>query len=79
MCYRQALPSGVSQLVLMEAALVGWGFASMIGLSAVSVATAAAMFGIPLERIAYGPNLAFIAVFGVIAVATLAAVNMAIV
>lgn len=71
-----SLPFGVSQLVLMEAALVGWGFASMIGLSAVSVATAAAMFGVPLERVAYGPNLRFTAVFGVIAVAALAVVNM---
>jgi len=74
-----ALPFGVSDLVLMEAALVGWGFASMIGLSAVSVATAAAMFGVPLERVAYGPNMRFVAGFGVIAVAALAAVNSAIV
>jgi len=71
-----SLPFGVSQLVLMEAALIGWGFASMIGLSAVSVATAAAMFGVPLERVAYGPNIRFTAIFGVIAVAALAVVNM---
>jgi len=72
------LPFGVAELVLMESALVGWGFASMVGLSAVSVATAAAMFGVPLERLAYGPNMLFIAIFGVIAVAALALVNAAI-
>jgi len=70
------LPLGVSDLVLMEAVLMGWAFSSMCGLSAVSVAAAGTMFGVPLERVAYGANLRFLAVYGVLAVGLLAAVNV---
>ena len=72
------LPLGVSDLVLMEAVLVGWGFASMCGISAVSVAAAGSMFAVPFERVAYGANLRFLAVFGAVVIALLAAVNAAI-
>lgn len=71
------LPLGVSDLALMEAMLLGWAFSSMCGLSAVSVAAAGTMFGVPLERIAYGPNLRFLAIYGVLSIALLAAVNAA--
>jgi hypothetical protein len=69
------LALGVSPLVLMEAVLVGWCFASMSGISAVSVAAAGTMFGMPLERVAYGANLRFVAAFGVVAIVALAALN----
>ena len=64
-----ALPLGLSHLALMEAVLLGWAFTSMTGLSAVSVAAASTMFGVPLERVAYGPNIRFCLAFGVIGVA----------
>jgi hypothetical protein len=69
------LPLGVSDLALMEAMLVGWALSSMCGLSAVSVAAAGTMFGVPLERIAYGANLRFLAIYGALAIALLAAAN----
>ena len=69
------LQSGLSDLALMEAALVGWAFASMIGVSAVSVATAGSMFRIPMEQLVLGPNLKFVAVYGCAAILALGAVN----
>jgi hypothetical protein len=69
------LPLGIADLALMQAVLLGWAFASMTGLSAVSVAVAGAMFGVPLEKIAYGPNIRFCLVFGVIATLLVAGVN----
>jgi hypothetical protein len=69
------LSLGVADVVLMEAGLIGWGFASVCGLSSVSVAAAASMFGIQHERMAYGPNLRFLLVFGLLATGLLTAVN----
>ncbi|NQU69165.1 MAG: hypothetical protein HQ514_01370 [Rhodospirillales bacterium] len=69
------LQSGLSDLVLLESALVGWAFSSMIGVSAVSVAMAGAMFRVPLEQLVIGPNLKFVAAYGVAAIVVLGAVN----
>lgn len=69
------LPIGVSDLALMQAGLLGWSFSSMTGLSAVSVAAASTMFNVPLERVAYGPNIRFIAVFGLIGITVVTGVN----
>ncbi|MDA0653690.1 MAG: hypothetical protein O3C49_10495, partial [Proteobacteria bacterium] len=69
------LPIGVSDLALMQAGLLGWAFSSMTGLSAVSVAAASTMFNVPLERVAYGPNIRFVVVFGLLGIAVVTAVN----
>ena len=69
------LQTGVHNTILMEAALVGWAFASMIGVTAVSTATASAMFRVPRGQLIFGPNLAFVAAFGVLSVALLTAAN----
>jgi hypothetical protein len=69
------LPIGVSDLALMQAGLLGWAFSSMTGLSAVSVAAASTMFNVPLERVAYGPNIRFVAVFGLLGIAVVTCVN----
>ena len=69
------LETGVDDTILMEAALVGWAFASMIGLTAVSTATASAMFGVPRGRLIFGPNLVFVGAFGVVSVLFLWASN----
>jgi hypothetical protein len=47
----------------------------MTGLSAVSVATASTMFNVPLERIAYGPNIRFVVVFGLLGIAVVSGIN----
>lgn len=69
------LPLGVSDLALMQAGLLGWAFTSMTGLSAVSVASASTMFNVPLERVAYGPNIRFVMIFGTIGILAIAAIN----
>jgi hypothetical protein len=69
------LDTGVSDVVMMEAALVGWAFASMVGVTAVSTATASAMFRVPRIQLIFGPNLAFVAVFGMVSVLLLTLVN----
>ena len=69
------LSSGLAEAVLMQSALVGWAFASMSGISAVSVAVAGSMFRVPMERLVFGPNLKFVVVYGVVATLALAAIN----
>lgn len=69
------LDTGVSDVVMMEAALIGWAFASMVGVTAVSTATASAMFRVPRVQLIFGPNLVFVAVFGALSVLILAIVN----
>ena len=69
------LPIGVSDLALMQAGLLGWAFSSMTGLSAVSVAAASTMFNVPLERVAYGANIRFVVVFGLLGMAVITCVN----
>lgn len=68
-------PGMLSATVLMEAALIGWAFASMIGISAVSVAVGGTMFRVPMERLAFGPNLRYVAIFGVLCIVLLALLN----
>lgn len=60
---------------MMVAGLVGWAFASMVGITAVSVAVASAMFDVPRQRLSYGPNPRYVAAFGAVAVSALTAVN----
>jgi hypothetical protein len=69
------LDTGVADVVMMEAALIGWAFASMVGVTAVSTATASAMFRTPRIQLIFGPNLYFVAAFGVLSVILLTAVN----
>ncbi|MFT7573420.1 MAG: hypothetical protein ACI9JL_004484 [Paracoccaceae bacterium] len=69
------LDTGISDVVMMEAALIGWAFASMVGVTAVSTATASAMFGVPRVQLIFGPNLLFVGAFGTLCVALLSLVN----
>ncbi len=66
---------GVSDLVLMEAMLVGWGFGSMVSISSLSVVTAGAMYDTAPLRLAYSRNLAYVLVAATVAVAALTAVD----
>ena len=59
---------GLSNLALMQAGLLGWAFASMVGLSAVSVAAASSMFDVPIGRLSYGSNIKFVAIFTIIGI-----------
>ncbi|MEE2661573.1 MAG: hypothetical protein VYB39_00965 [Pseudomonadota bacterium] len=50
--------------------------ASLVGITAVSTATASNMFAVPLSKLAFGPNLLFVAVFGSMAVICILAANI---
>ena len=67
--------TGVLQLIIMEATLIGWALSSMTGLSAVSVAVASNMFKVSLEGLCYGPNLRFVLSFGLISIVFLTILN----
>ena len=69
------LPVQVADVVLIESALVGWSCSSMIGLSAIMVATATTMFHVPPAKVILGPNLKFAALFAVASILVLAGVN----
>ncbi len=69
------LGAGLADVLLMQAALLGWAFASMVGISAVSVASAGTMFRVPMEQLSFGPNLKYIAAYGIAATAALMALN----
>ena len=69
------LPGRVADVVLIQTALVSWSCSSMIGLSAIMVATATTMFRVPPEKVILGPNLQFAAMFAAAAILVLAGVN----
>jgi hypothetical protein len=66
---------GLAPVLLMEAALLGWGISSMVGITAVSVAVAGTMFRVPMDQLSFGPNLKFAAAFGVLACVIMMAAN----
>ncbi len=70
-----SLPVRVAGVVLIESALVSWSCSSMVGLSAIMVATASSMFRVPPERVILGPNLAFVALLAAAAILVLTGVN----
>ncbi|MAS82995.1 MAG: hypothetical protein CMF45_09945 [Legionellales bacterium] len=67
--------TGVLQLIIMEATLIGWALSSMTGLSAVSVAVASNMFKVSLEGLCYGANFRFVLSFGLISIFCLTILN----
>ena len=69
------LPVGVADVILVESALVSWCCSSMIGLSAILVATATSMFHVPPEKVILGPNLRFAALYAASSILVLAGVN----
>tara|TARA_Y100001960_G_C14347776_1_gene667990 strand:- start:65 stop:718 length:654 start_codon:yes stop_codon:yes gene_type:complete len=64
-----------TDFVIMEAALIGWAFASMIGITAVSLATASTIFRVSRWKLVFGENLKFVIVFGVVSGFLLSIVN----
>jgi hypothetical protein len=55
-----SVPTGVSDLVLMQALLVGWGLCSGISIGSLSVATGAAMFRLPPTQLVTRTNIVFV-------------------
>ena len=69
------LPVRVADLVLIESTLAAWCCSSMIGLSAILVATATTMFHVTPEKVILGPNLKFATLFAIGSILALAGVN----
>ena len=55
-----SVTTGVTDLVLMQAILVGWGLCSVISIGSLTVATGATMFGIPPTELITKSNIAFV-------------------
>jgi len=69
------LPVQVAGVVLIESTLAAWSCSSIIGLSAIMVGTATAMFHVTPGQVILGPNLKFAVLFAVGAILVLAGVN----
>lgn len=69
-------PHQVSDLVLMQAMLIGWALGAMNSLSSLTVITTGSLFRVSPVKLAYGKNIIFAAVFMVITTFLLAIVNM---
>ena len=69
------LPVRVAGVVLIESTLAAWSCSSIIGLSAIMVGTATAMFHVTPGQVILGPNLKFAVLFALGAILVLAGVN----
>lgn len=55
-----SIPTQLSDLALMQALLTGWGLSTAISVGSLSIATGAAMFGVPPTRLITARNIAFV-------------------
>lgn len=69
------LPTGVADLVLMQAMLVGWGLCTAISLGSLAVVTGAAMFDLPPTRLISPVNIAYVVVTSAVFALILTAIN----
>lgn len=70
-----SVPTGVADLVLMQALLIGWGLCSGISIASLTVAVGATMFGIPPTELITRANIAFVFLTSLIAAGLLWALN----
>jgi hypothetical protein len=70
-----SMPTGVVDLVLMQALLVGWGLCSGISIGSLSVATGAAMFRLPPTQLVSRANIVFVFTLSVLLAGGLSLLN----
>jgi len=70
-----SVPTGVADLVLMQALLIGWGLCSGISIASLMVAVGATMFGISPTELITRANIAFVFLTSVVAAAFLWGLN----
>ncbi|MGB0632108.1 MAG: hypothetical protein ACPGRZ_15570 [Alphaproteobacteria bacterium] len=70
-----SVPTGLTDLILMQALLVGWGLCSGISIGSLTVATGAAMFRIPPTDLITRANIAYVFLTSTIAAAILWGLN----
>jgi hypothetical protein len=69
------IPTGLADLVVMQAMLAGWGLCTAISIGSLSIATGAVMFGLSPEGLITRTNLTFVVVASILIVAMLSALN----
>ena len=74
-----SVTTGVSDLVLMQALLVGWGLCSGISIASLTIATGAAMFNIPPTELITRTNIAYVFLTSTIAAGLLWGLNTALI
>lgn len=70
-----SVPTGLTDLILMQSLLVGWGLCSVISIGSLSVATGAAMFQIPPTDLITRANIAYVFLTSLIVGAILTGLN----
>ena len=70
-----SVPTGVADLVLMQALLIGWDLCSGISIASLMVAVGATMFGIPPTELITRANIAFVFLTSLIAAGLLWGLN----
>ena len=70
-----SVPTGATDLVLMQSLLVGWGLSSGISIGSLTIATGAAMFRIPPTDLITRANIAYVFLVSVVAGAILTGLN----
>ena len=69
------IPTGLSNLVLMQALLVGWGLCTATSIGSLSIVTGATMFELPVMKLITWKNIVYIFVGGTICAIILAIIN----
>jgi hypothetical protein len=72
-CIALRLP--IADVVLSHIVVLGWALSSMVAAWTLPVVMTSGAFGVPVRRLVFGPNLRFVAVFGVAAVTALIGLN----
>lgn len=72
-CIALRLP--IADVVLSHIVVLGWALSSIVAAWTLPVVMTSGAFGVPVRRLVFGPNLRFVAVFGVAAVTALVGLN----
>ena len=70
-----SIPTGVSDLVLMQALLTGWGLCTAVSISSLSIVTGASMFNLPATSLINRSNFIYVFVGGGLCALILASIN----
>lgn len=70
-----SIPTGLSDLVLMQALLTGWGLCTAVSISSLSVVTGATMFDLPITRLINWSNAIYVFLGGALCALILSAIN----
>ena len=70
-----SIPTGVSDLIIMQAILTGWGLCTAVSISSLSIVTGASMFEVPMTRLISWSNFIYVFVGGTFCAVILSIIN----